>query len=68
MNALYNELWTLVLMENTVNVTVHARDNITKQEWTSIFYPRVDEFSLLELSGNILNSFYNIFFSFKIII
>lgn len=30
---------------------MHARDNITKQTWKSTYYPRVDEFTRLELVG-----------------
>ena len=36
---------------DTVNVTIWARDNRTQQQWAANFYPRVDEFSLLELAG-----------------
>lgn len=34
---------------------IHARDNITKQEWISTFWPRVDEFSQLTIIGYILS-------------
>jgi len=35
---------------DTIEIHVRAKDNRTKQEWTSKYYPRVDEFSLLELT------------------
>lgn len=36
---------------DTIEVQLITRDNRTRQEWTSTFFPRVDEFSLLELAG-----------------
>jgi len=38
-------------------VYVHAKDNVTLQEWTSTFYPRVDEFSQLTVIGTFLQNF-----------
>lgn len=34
-----------------MTVNIHARDNKTNQEWTSTYWPRVDEFSLLAVNG-----------------
>jgi hypothetical protein len=32
-----------------VTIYVHARDNVTKQQWTATYWPRVDEFSQLHM-------------------
>jgi len=40
----------------TTTVFVHARDNVTGHEWKATFWPRIDEFSQLELSGSFNNS------------
>jgi len=40
----------------TTTVFVYAQDNLTGHEWKSTFWPRIDEFSQLELSGTFNNS------------
>jgi len=37
---------------DTTTVYLYARDNITNQHWAATFWPRVDEFSQLELTGS----------------
>lgn len=40
-----------VTIYETTTVLVHARDNLTGHEWVATYWPRVDEFSQLELAG-----------------
>jgi len=41
----------------TTSIKVHAVDNKTGHAWSSTFWPRVDEFSVLELLNSYNNSF-----------
>jgi len=41
---------------DTTTVIVHVRDNVTGHEWKAMYYPRVDEFSQLELAGTFSTS------------
>lgn len=40
----------------TTTVYLHVRDNVTGHEWKATYWPRIDEFSLLEVVGSYNNS------------
>lgn len=36
----------------TTTVYIHGRDEVTGHEWVATFWPRIDEFSVLEIAGS----------------